>query len=237
MGTIDEKACTAKTDSKVFSELLQEQRHFIMKCTSKICHRFISDTDDEWSIALIAFSDAVRDYDESKGSFMAFAELKITHSLVDYYRSRKRFNREISATPQLFEEGEETEDRNLRIQVTQKLTTFVDTSIQDEIEAANQVFVRFGFTFYGLTESSPKSAKTREACKIAVLYFLENPDLRQELFTSLQLPMKQLEKNTGLPRKLLERHRRYIIAAVEILGGGYPKLAEYLSFIRKDGNR
>ena len=45
--------------------------------------------------------------------------------------------------------------------------------------------------------------------------------------------IKKIIENTLLPRKILERHRNYIIAAVEILSGEYPLLAEYLSFIRK----
>ena len=36
-----------------------------------------------------------------------------------------------------------------------------------------------------------------------------------------------------MARKILDRHRRYIIAAAEILSGEYPVLAEYLGYIRK----
>ena len=47
------------------------------------------------------------------------------------------------------------------------------------------------------------------------------------------LPMKELELASGVARKILDRHRRYIIAAAEILSGEYPVLAEYLGYIRK----
>ncbi len=50
-----------------------------------------------------------------------------------------------------------------------------------------------------------------------------------------RLPIKIIQKNTNLPRKLLEHHRKYIVAAVIILSGDYPMLADYLSFIRKGG--
>jgi len=56
-----------------------------------------------------------------------------------------------------------------------------------------------------------------------------------EFYKTLQLPLKIIEKNTNLPRKILENHRKYIIAAVVILSGEYPLVAEYISFIRKDG--
>jgi len=65
---------------------------------------------------------------------------------------------------------------------------------------------------------------------------LENTAIKHETLITRQLPIKILQKNTDLPRKLLERHRKYIIAAMLILSGEYPLLAEYLPFFRKDGN-
>jgi len=49
--------------------------------------------------------------------------------------------------------------------------------------------------------------------------------------TTKQLPIKIISENAKVPRKILERHRKYIITAAEILSGDYPKLAEYLSHI------
>ncbi len=48
------------------------------------------------------------------------------------------------------------------------------------------------------------------------------------------LPVKILEKNTKVPRKIIERHRKYIIAAIVILSGEYLELAEYLRYIREE---
>ena len=73
-------------------------------------------------------------------------------------------------------------------------------------------------------------------CKKAILFLLNNQDLLQEIQLKKQLPIKKIKENTLLPRKILERHRNYIIAAVEILYGEYPKLADYLNFIRKEGD-
>jgi RNA polymerase sigma factor len=86
-----------------------------------------------------------------------------------------------------------------------------------------------------LTRCSPKSKKTREACKKAVNALLNDAGLQAELINSGQLPIRALTEMTGLPRKLLDNHRRYIIAANELLSGEYPGLAEYLTFIKKAG--
>jgi RNA polymerase sigma factor len=57
--------------------------------------------------------------------------------------------------------------------------------------------------------------------------------LLSELKSSKQLPLKIIENNCKIPRKILERHRKYIIAAIELLHGEYPNLAEYLRYIRE----
>ncbi len=47
------------------------------------------------------------------------------------------------------------------------------------------------------------------------------------------LSVSIIEKNVPVPRKILERHRKYIVTAVEILSGDYPYLSEYLAFIKR----
>ncbi len=238
MLSIDEKAILASKDDKLFSEFIHDQKHFIINCSYRSTHKYITQSDDEWSIALIAFSNAVKSYDQEKGSFLPYAELIIKRNLIDYYRINQKYHSELTVNPSIFDSNHEDEesDTGIKIEVATKLSKSTDNTIKDEIEAANAVFKQFGFSFYALTSCSPKSVKTKAACKQAVLYVLDNPIIRNEIYQSKQLPIKIIQKNTNLPRKLLDHHRRYILAAIEILSGEYPMLAEYMSFIRKEGN-
>jgi len=235
--TIDKKAVSAALDDSHFSNFVKEQTKFITYCAYQATNKYISKSDDEWSIALISFSQAVKTYSPTKGGFLPYAQKIITHGLIDYYRSNKKFNSEISINPNIFEVDTEEDslDLAMKISVAKKIAMKEDTSIKDEIEAINQVFTSFGFSFLSLTKCSPKSNKTKIACKKAILYILDHPLLKFEIYHLKQLPLQKIQKKTNLPRKLLEHHRRYIIAAIEILSGEYPHLAEYLSFIRKDG--
>ena len=71
-------------------------------------------------------------------------------------------------------------------------------------------------------------------------YTLPDEDMRE---SDLHLPemaevdlsrhYTELAKKAGVHKKILERHRKYIIAAAEILNGEYPLLAEYMNYIRK----
>jgi RNA polymerase sigma factor len=109
-----------------------------------------------------------------------------------------------------------------------------DNNLKLEIEAITQDLQHYEFGFMEVAKYSPKAGKTKESCAKAILFMLNNPNLVVEMRNSKQLPIKIIEKNAKVPRKLLERHRKYIIAAVEILIGDYPYLSEYLNFIKKE---
>jgi RNA polymerase sigma factor len=66
---------------------------------------------------------------------------------------------------------------------------------------------------------------------VAVL--VENPAFFSMMRSNLELPMKELVKYSGASRKIIEKHRKYIIAAAEILNGEFPELGEYFSYISK----
>ena len=52
-------------------------------------------------------------------------------------------------------------------------------------------------------------------------------NILDDIFDNL-FPIKNIAENTKVPRKILERHRKYIIAAVEIICNDFPLLQEYI---------
>ena len=47
-----------------------------------------------------------------------------------------------------------------------------------------------------------------------------------------KLPAAEILRRTDVQKKLLERHRKYIIAGAEILNGDYPQVAQYMAYIK-----
>lgn len=237
MRNIDEMAINARENDHLFSDFAREQKRFIINCAFRATNRYITSSDDEFSIALIAFSSAVKSYNLDKGRFLPYAEMIIKRQLIDYHRSMKKHSLEIAVNPVVFETKPQATDKNIgiKIEIAEKMIAKQDHSIKYEIESANAEFQKFGFSFFSLSKCSPKSVKTKVACKQAVLYILKNEAIMEEIYATKKLPIKIIQKNTDLPRKLLERHRIYIIAAIEILSGEYPYLAEYIPFLRKEG--
>lgn len=237
MREIDIKAEEAKIDVNLMSSLIMQYDNFILKCASSASHNYISKNDDEYSVAMNAFSEAIKNYSMDKGSFLNFAELVIRRRIIDFIRSKSRFAPEIPINPSLFnsDKDENEENISMKIEITEKMShTNIDNSLKLEIELANDIFSSYGFTFMNLADCSPKAKKTKIACAKAATYILKNNILVSNMKVKKMLPVNVVEKNAKVPRKILERHRKYIIAAVEILSGDFPYLAEYIRFIREE---
>ena len=241
---INDRILLAKADEDEMSLLISEHKNFILGTASRVIGRFVSDSDDAWSVALIAFHEAVKTFDESQGNFYSFAGLVIKRRLVDYIRIEARYSDELLVAPETMdgEPLDEMEEDALSFAIRKKEAEMAEesvsftpgtTPIQDEIAALSDLLADYGFSFFDLADCSPKAEKTKKACAKAVTALLSDSALLLKMRETKTLPMKELEKLSRIPRKILDRHRKYIIAAVEILHGEYPLLAEYMSYIRK----
>ena len=235
MSDLDLLAIDAKNNEDSMNKLITQYENFILRCASSAARSYISKSDDEWSIALSAFTEAIKNYSAAKGSFLNFAELVIRRRIIDFIRSKSRYALEVSVNPSLFNTDIQNEDEYfMQSEIAQKVSIVEDNSIKMEITLVNEVFSEYGFSFMDLTECSPKSEKTKRSCAKVVAYLIRNPILTSEIKIKKQLPLNIIEKNTRIPRKLLERHRKYIIAAVEIMSGDFPNLAGYMGYIRQE---
>ena len=234
----------AKTSEAALNNLIEMQKGWILRCCSDVTHRYVTDSDDEWSVALLAFHEAVQSYEADKGAFPAFASVVIKRRLLDHIRSQWRYKGEIHVLPGAFdgdfaaEEDEAPDAVSLEVQsrvAQMSAGPAVDpaAAAREEIEAAQAILKPYGFSFFDLADSSPRAEKTKQACCLAVVALLKNEGLLEKMRKNKTLPMKELSEVSGVARKILDRHRRYIIAAAEILSGEYPVLAEYLGYIRK----
>lgn len=235
---IDERAVQAGSSQTVLDCFVIEQELFILRCASRFVNRYVTKSDDEWSIALAAFFEAVKSYAYTNGSFLSFAELVIKRRLTDELRKQSKYKQEIPTDPYDFsgEPGENEERKFGRAEILEKLAVEPEHTLKEEIEAVTMLLKQYGFSFYDLVSCSPKAGKTKAACARAVTYVAEKPVLCNEMRANKTLPLKIIEENTKVPRKILERHRKYIIAAIEIITGDYPCLAEYMRSFREESN-
>jgi len=235
MSDLDQMAIEAKDNADSMNKLITQYENFMLKCASSAARRYISKSDDEWSIALSAFTEAIENYSAGKGSFLNFAELVIRRRMIDFMRSKSRYAHEISVNPSLFDtDSQDEEEYSMQSEIVKKVSIAQDNSTKMEIALINEIFSDYGFSFMDLVQCSPKSQKTKRSCAKAVAYLIKNPIIINEIKIRKQLPLNIIEKSTKVPRKMLERHRKYIIAAVEIVSGDFPNLAGYLEYIHRE---
>ena len=236
-----EQVAQAQLDEEAMNRLIEDNRKFIMASAYRAVGHFITESDDEWSVALIAFHEAAKAYDESKGDFRAFAQMIIQRRMIDYIRSEARHANEIPVSGSSMDGDVENEDEmtQLEWEIREKSVELSgdkgpsEVTVKDEIEAVQQLLRNYGFSFFDLADCSPKADKTKRSCAEAVASLLKEDGLFEKMRQNRALPISEIVRRTGIKKKILERHRKYIIAAAEILNGEYPLLAEYMNYIRK----
>lgn len=232
---MNNQAVAAKSSEVKREIFIKDMERTILKIASRMTGRFITKSDDEWSIALFAFNKAIDTYSEDKGDYMAYSKVLINNALIDYKRSESRHNAEVLYDPEVLE-GEDSGpiyEILTRESTVQEEKQLVNTDLKDEIEEINARLRTYGFSFFDIAGASPKSSKTRTECGRAILHIADNKKLLVDVLESGKLPLKQMCGELGISRFMMDRHRKYILAGVIILSGEYPLISDYLKYIRK----
>ncbi|KML36353.1 MULTISPECIES: RNA polymerase sigma factor SigI [Bacillaceae] len=217
-------------DTALNNELIESYKPFIAKTVSSVCKRYIHESDDEFSIGLIAFNEAIQKYSPDKGSsLISFSEVLIKRRVIDYIRKQSKFqNLSFNGVSKLEDDDTASSaiEDELSIEDYRKKTD--EELRKEEIFQFTQILQEFGLTFSDLIEQSPKHADARKNAMTVAKILVENEELKSILFDKKKLPIKQLEGYVSLSRKTIERNRKYIIAISLILTGDYVFLKDYI---------
>lgn len=233
--TINERVERIRLLKDEKSEFIQEYKPFIASAVEKCVGRYVTyGQDDELSIGLIAFEEAINHYDESKGSFLSFAQNVIKRRIIDYYRKEKRHQGVVHINDYYptDEAGENAYDYLLTAEQVQG--QYFEQEINDlrkmEIMQLKSELEKFDLEFSDIAKSSPKHKGTKKAYLDIVKFVVENKDISDKIKQKKYIPVAEIQMATNLPRKTIERARNYVIAAVLILTGDYYSLREYIDW-------
>ncbi len=218
---LGELVLRAKSDDNAFTELVRTQARHIKYAACKTVGHFVTESDDEWSTALGAFHEAVQKYDPERGGFMNFADLVIQRRLFDGMRKSMRRADEVPLC-----------DEHSEIAADEAAET---SDLHYEIEAFTKQMEPYNINFRDLAATSPKSEKTRKKCAAAIRCVTSDPALADRMRKTRTLPASEIHKKAGVPPKILERHRKYIIAASEIILSDLPCMQQFVKTIREEG--
>ncbi len=231
----NERAIRAAESTEALDRFLAEEQQHILKLTGKVLNKSITMSDDEYSVALMAVSEAVKTYDGTKGDFWSYAAFVIKSREIDLYRkNEKTGEHEISVRPEVFgSDGIEDEtDVSMQRDINEKVAVTVDNNLKDEIEALKEKLKEYDISYFDLVNCSPKAEKSRTACSEVLKAIFAPPPLIEEIVKSKLLPVKKILERQKVSRKLIDRHRKYLISASLILDGDYPEIAEYIPFAK-----
>ena len=220
-------------DARIREQILQDYRPFYLRVASTSCRKYlVLGRDDEASIAMIAFNEAIDSYNADGGaSFLSFAEIVIKRRMVDYFRRQSKRSDEIPLSS--FERDEQEDNVIQKIESREAHTVL---QIQEETEERreeifrlDQLLSHYGIRFSDLVRISPKHQDARDRALQVARTLAGEPELLAYLTTKKSLPLKELEERVEVSRKTLERQRKYIIALTLILIGDFYHLREYLN--------
>lgn len=219
-------------DEEARNQLLREYIPFVAKSASQATGRYIRrGQDDEFSIALAAFNEAIERYDLDRGtSFLGFADTVIKRRLIDYFRSKQAKQRDVPFSDFEVEDEEENVINYVEVQKSveehQKLVE--SDARRDEILHFTEMLMQFDISMEELVDLSPKHQDARENAMEVAKVIAAHQEFCEYLMTKKSLPLKALMNHVNVSRKTIERQRKYIIAVSLILIGDFEMLQDYI---------
>jgi len=215
-------------NEQALQDLLYSHSPFMKKTAAQVCKRFIDNHDDEYSIALAAFHEAVLKYEKDKNaSFLAFAHMVIRRRIIDFIR-KENVRNEYSHD---FRSNSEEEADN-RISNNEALERFQlqqqAEKRREEIFQFEKIIADYGLSFQTLAAVSPAHEDARRTAVQIAQLVAETEEYKEYLLQKKKLPIKEIEQLVKVSRKTIERNRKYIIALALLLMSDLHYLKDYL---------
>lgn len=225
---LDEIVLEAKNNEKIMNKLIQLHEDFISKSASFVLCDYISKYDEEWTMALTAFVEAIKNYSITKGNFLNYAEIIIRQYLNNFNKHTTRY----TSYEKLFDIEYFNE-----INISESLNTYVDNSLRLEAILLNDILSSYNFSLLDVVGKVPKSKKDIANFKIVVKYILSNDILLYNLKVKKILPIEVIKNNTSVKKKTLEKYKLYIITTIEILSGNYEYLQGFINPFKENKSK
>ncbi len=233
-----EQITQAKNGSELAKlDLINRYKPYILNVAGHICKRYITWSDEESSIGLLAFNKALDTYMPGNGkTFLNYAFLLIQRDLFNYLKQHKRALSSIS----LNSTSEEDQSAISSMEYKQSMKVYQEKadihSLADEILELNACLNEFHIHFKDLQDSSPKHSDSREQLNEMARKFIQYKDLTEELCKKKRFPATTFIERTGYRLKTIEKYRKYLITIVYIhLHPEWTHLASFIKVERRIG--
>jgi len=225
----------ARQNDALRSRFIDRYTNYIASVAGRVKGSYIHiENDEEYALALGAFNRALDTYDPDKGaSFLAYAGLLIKRELIDFYR-RSRREREIPVSQLREDDDPEFEPGRVEDIICRQEEEF---NLRQEIGIYKALLEEYSLTFSQLAAASPRHADVRKRMLMVARRLAEDPAARSSIIKKKTLPLKEMEAWSGLSRKTLERHRKYILASFILINSDLVYLRDYIKDCLQSGDQ
>lgn len=227
--SLDERVEKAKKNQEELNKLIEEYKPFIASTLQKITGKYLEyGYDDELTIGMMAFKEAIESYDKSKGKFLNFAKQVITLRGIDYYRKNEKLKDKVYLQGTYYIENEDISSVILNRSMEEYQHKNENEMRKLEILEYKKELKKWGIEFLELVQASPKQQKLKKTYKDIAQFIVQDQEILNKLISIKRLPLKEIEKSMPIHRKKLERGRIYIIGLVIVVIGDYGLIREYI---------
>lgn len=231
--SIIQRVYDAKDDMTAADSFISDYIPFIKAQVSKLTKRPVNiQQDDEYSVAMIAFHEAINGYSKTRGTFLSYASLLMRNRIIDFWRKNNRHNQVISINAPTSNEDQTIEDSLTDDEDYEENLAIREATKEEIIELSTQLRA-FDVSLTDIADNSPKQERTLAACKRVVAYAKEDAELMEDFLRTKRLPLKKLTDGSKVARKTIERHRKYIIGLLLIYTNGYEIIRGHLAEVMK----
>ncbi|SFC90313.1 RNA polymerase sigma factor SigI [Clostridium uliginosum] len=202
------------------NELIDQHMPFIIKSISDVTGRYVScENDEEISVALLAFTEAVERYDKEKGYFLPFAKLVISSRIKNYLKSENKHL--CSSLDDLLDKGIDIQHEYLEQEEDNSLLVEDINKLKFEISS-------FGFTLEDLVNEAPKQKATRTNAIELAEAINEVEEFTSFMNLKKRLPIKKVVLRFSVTEKVVKRSKKFIISVVIILNKNLRMLKRWI---------
>jgi RNA polymerase sigma factor len=207
-------------------QLIRNYKPFVKKIILEVTGMEFCDnieSKDEFSIALIAFNEAVDRFEMDRNvNFLTYAAIVIKNRLLNYIKSN---NRNKNIYPMSYFEDESILNSGFS---NENICLFEEEMISIEIDCFKEKIRKFKITIEDLVDSSPKHVDSRKLCIEIAKKVADDRELFYIIDQKNIFPKSRITKLSGVNKKTIERNRKFLIAAILILGNGFNLMRSFV---------
>ncbi len=198
--------------------LVERHMAFIIRTVSACTGRYVSvEHDDAFSIALIAFAEAVERYDPQRGSFLPFAGLVMQSRVRTFLSQEGRHAHEVSL------EALEESGRDFAGAADDD-----GPSLRGEIAAFQEELALFGLTIEVLADEAPRHKDTRDRAVDVAERSSGDSGVVELTYRKRKLPVRAISRLCGVTEKIVKGSKIFILATMLVFVKKLPGLMEWI---------